>query len=245
MVSVEIPQISQNAGRDQDETAAVHLWRVPLDGPFDAGILSPDERERAARFRVPLLHDRYCAGRCALRVILGRYLNTPPQSIAFEYNEHGKPLLGLSIHFNLSHAGSQMLLGATRERMIGVDIETRNRRTESESIARRFFSPHEVEQLMTYPIHERGAAFLRCWVRKEAYVKAIGTGIGGGLQNFAVSLADSAVTPMLWAPNQAGDWTFYDVDMGPEFVASAALTSNPCDLRIFDYQSPLTFHPAL
>ena len=226
------------------ERNAVHLWRVPLDSLFDKSLLSPDEIERAGRFRFPLLHDRYCAGRCALRVILSPYLDTAPHSIEFTYNEHGKPLAGAGIDFNLSHAGGQMLIGITERRMIGVDIETRGRRTESEAIARRFFSPQEVEQFLQFPIHERDEAFLRCWVRKEAYVKAIGTGIGGGLQQFAVSLADCAVTSLLW-PGDAAGWTFYDVDMGLDFVASVALTSNPYQLLVFDYQSPLTFQPAL
>ncbi len=216
----------------------VHLWRVPLDSPFDKSILSPDEIERAGRFHGVMLHARYCAGRCALRVILSRYMDAAPASIEFKYNEHGKPLAGGSIEFNLSHAGNQMLLGVTEGGMIGVDVETRSRRTESESIARRFFAPHEVEQLLEFPAEERDAAFLRCWVRKEAYVKAIGTGIGGGLQKFAVSLADSAVTSLLWPSDQAG-WTFYDVDMGPDFVASVALTANPHELQVFDYPGPL------
>ncbi len=216
----------------------VHLWRVPLDSPFDKSILSPDEIERAGRFRGAMLHDRYCAGRCALRVILSRYLSTTPKSIEFTYNEHGKPLLGAAIEFNLSNAGNRMLLGITHGRMLGVDLETRGRHTESEGIAKRFFSPHEVEQFLAFPAEERGAAFLRCWVRKEAYVKAIGTGIGGGLQKFAVSLADSAVTSLLWPGDEAG-WTFYDVDMGPDFVASVALTANPHEFLVFDYPGPL------
>jgi 4'-phosphopantetheinyl transferase len=221
---------------------AVDLWRVPLHCAFDKNILSPDEIERASRFLLPLLHDRYCAGRCALRVILSTYLHAAPQAIKFSYNENGKPLVDDKFNFNLSHAGGQMLVGVTQGRMLGVDIETRDRRTESESIARRFLSSHEVEQLLQFPIDERGAAFLRCWVRKEAYVKALGTGIGGGLQNFSVSLADCAVTSLLW-PGDAAGWTFYDVEMGPEFIASVALTSNPCELRVFDYQSPFTFQP--
>ena len=220
------------------EDNAVDLWRVPLDSLFDKSILSSDEIERAGRFRFPLLHDRYCAGRCALRVILSRYLGTIPQSIEFKYNEYGKPLAGNAIDFNLSHAGNQMLLGVTHGRMIGVDIETRNRRTEPEAIARRFFSPHEVEQLLQFPIQQRGAAFLRCWVRKEAYVKALGTGIGGGLQNFAVSLADCAITSLLW-PGDAGDWTFYDVDVGPEYVASVATPSSRlCKICVRDWSLP-------
>lgn len=218
---------------------AVHLWRVALDGPFDPGVLSPDETGRAERFSVPMLRNRYCAGRCALREILSGYLHASPQSIEFKYNEHGKPLLDGMIDFNLSHAGDRMLLGVTHGISVGVDLETRGRHVDSAAIATRFFSALEVERYHAFPIHERNAAFLRGWVRKEAYVKAIGTGIAGGLKTFSVSLADCMVTA---GPD---GWTFYDVAMGPEFIASAALTSNQCELQLYDYQSPLTFHPAL
>ena len=212
------------------EPDAVHLWRVALDSPYDANILSPDEAQRAARYHFPYMRDRYSAGRCALRVILGRYLEVEPRSIAFTYNEHGKPLLGGRSQFNLSNAGDRMLLGVTEGRMIGVDLEKRDRRTQSDAVARRFFSAHEVEQFLAFPDDERGAAFLRGWVRKEAYLKAMGTGISGGLDNFTVSLADAAVTRMTQS-----DWCFYDVDMGSEFVASVALTTNPCRLETFDF----------
>ena len=223
------------------ENDAVDLWRVPLDSTFDKSILSPDELQRAGRFKFPDLHNRYCAGRFALRVVLSRYLDIAPQSIEFEYNEHGKPKARGEIDFNLSHAGNQMILGVTRGRKIGVDIESRNRCTDSESIAKRFFSPIEVEQFLQFPIDERGAAFLRCWVRKEAYLKAIGTGIGGGLQNFAVSLEDCAVTQLLWS-SDAADWTFYDVDVGPEYIASIATPSTrPCKICVRDWLLPSSY----
>ena len=38
------------------------------------------------------------------------------------------------------------------------------------------------------PAAQRLAGFYTCWTRKEAYVKAIGEGIGAPLERFAVSL---------------------------------------------------------
>ncbi len=230
------------------ERDAVHLWRVQLTPPFDEAVLSQDELERADRFQLAGLRDRYCAGRCALRTTLSRYLSIAPEAIVFQYNEHGKPLLaGCELDFNLSNAHDLMLLGVTHGRMIGVDLEKRGRKVESSSIAKRFFSTHEVSQLESLPVEDRGEAFLRGWVRKEAYVKALGTGISGGLDNFAVSLEDKHVTPLLWKAEPSeddADWRFYDVNMGHAFLGCVAVTRNPCHLHIYDYPSPLTFQPA-
>jgi len=215
------------------EPTSVHLWRVPLDEPFDESILSADELDRANRYATPNLRDHYCAGRSALRIILASYLHCEPASIAFTYNEHGKPLIEGDLNFNLSNAANRMLLGVTRGRKIGVDLEKRDRRMQSDSIARRFFSPNEVDQLLALPEAQRDAAFLRCWVRKEAYVKALGTGISGGLANFSVSLADKNETPLLLGSEE--EWRFYDVDMGERFVASVTVTAAPCLLQTFDF----------
>jgi 4'-phosphopantetheinyl transferase len=41
------------------------------------------------------------------------------------------------------------------------------------------FSPEEVDALERLPGEQVGPAFLRGWTRKEAYIKALGIGLGG------------------------------------------------------------------
>src|SRR4051812_794305 len=70
-------------------------------------VLSPDERERARRFRFEKDRAHYIAGRGMLRFILGRYLQMSPGELRFRYNTHGKPSLAdktPKVQFNVAHS---------------------------------------------------------------------------------------------------------------------------------------------
>ena len=77
----------------------IHLWCVPLDLSEAATdqltrTLSEDELQRASRFRIGQLRNRFVAGRGSLRAILARYLRTAAARLRFDYEPHGKPVLG-------------------------------------------------------------------------------------------------------------------------------------------------------
>jgi len=64
---------------------------------------------------------------------------------------------GLS--FNLSHTHSLIVLGVTRARALGVDVENVRTREVSMDIAHRYFAPREVSELMAAPAHEQQDRF--------------------------------------------------------------------------------------
>src|SRR5882724_8296951 len=75
-----------------------HLWRFSLDRRDAKAVdfvdmLSPDERARAQQFFFAENRRRFVIARGWLRVILGRYLHTPPARLAFRYGAQGKPYL--------------------------------------------------------------------------------------------------------------------------------------------------------
>src|SRR5438132_13355595 len=90
----------------------IQVWSARLDrDPHDVArlrrLLSRDECDRADRFRFRRDHDRYVVGRATLRLLLGRYVGSAPQSIRFRYSEHRKPSLlepASGVSFNLSHS---------------------------------------------------------------------------------------------------------------------------------------------
>lgn len=173
----------------------MHLWRVLLDVlPADHSCLAPDEETRAGKL-VHLRHRyRFVAMRSALRAILGRYLQIPPSSVVFSYGEKGKPSLRdeqnrIDLRFNLSHSGHLGILAVACGRELGVDVETRQQVVDYMAIAQRFFSPREHQAIAELPEDLRQRAFLRCWTRKEAYVKALGAGLSCSLQSFSVSVS--------------------------------------------------------
>ena len=132
----------------------VHVWAVPLDDAsvdLDGGreLLSPDERERAARFHFEQHRRRYLIAHIALHEILGRYLQIDPAQLFFELGSNGKPRLPASlaasgVDFNLSHSHEMALLAVNRIGELGVDIEYVKPDFKFQEIAERFFTAREV-----------------------------------------------------------------------------------------------------
>lgn len=220
----------------------VHVWTADLSvdpDPFRA-MLSSAEQERAERFRFRQDCDHFTVARGTLRVLLGKYLHTAPNVLEIAYGEHGKPHLitpETEIRFNLSHSHGRALIALAVGREVGVDIEYVRREVAEEKVARRFFSPAEVAALEGLPPEERGAAFFRCWSRKEAYLKARGDGIYYGLHHFTVSLAPGAPAALVanfLHPEETSRWTLREVPVGPDFAACVAAEGADWKLRVFD-----------
>ena len=169
----------------QLQDAEIHLWRVSLTQPIAsvnslARLLSPDEQQRADRFRRPEDRQHFIVGRAMLRQILGRYLALAPDALQFGYEPRGKPFLtnAPDLHFNLSHSHGLALYAIGRIGRIGVDLECLSRTlSEVEPLAQRFFSAGEYAHLIAQPVEQRRSAFLRLWTCKEAILKAMGTGL--------------------------------------------------------------------
>lgn len=94
----------------------------------------------------------------------------------------GKPYFqDLGVHFSVSHSGhwwSCLMSGEP----VGLDIEVLRERENFLKIAERFFTKEESEFVEQNGIE----SFFEIWVRKEAYIKYVGTGISEGLSSFAV-----------------------------------------------------------
>jgi hypothetical protein len=90
--------------------------------------------------------------------------------------------------FNLSHSGGMGLIGWARDRELGVDVERWRELRDEAALVRRFFSQAEIAAYEALPEAQRRAGFFRCWTRKEAYVKAVGRGLGLPLHSFDVNL---------------------------------------------------------
>jgi 4'-phosphopantetheinyl transferase len=176
----------------------IHVWHAALDRDERdlarlQATLSADEKARADRFRFAKDKNHYTVARGLLRELLGNYLQKPPASMEFTYGPHGKPALAgknasSGISFNLSHSFGLAVYAFSKGRDLGIDVEHVQPESAGEDIARRFFSPREVGDLRSLPPEARTEAFFLCWTRKEAYIKALGTGLHTPLDSFSVSL---------------------------------------------------------
>ena len=221
----------------------VQLWRVDLEAIRSnefrwQELLSSDEITRAAQFHFADDRQRFVASRAWLRTILAALLVAEPSELNFSYSKNQKPFLGSAyaesgISFNVSHSGGIGLYAFARRREIGVDVEQIRRDFDVESIADRFFSASERENLSALPESEKVDAFFRCWTRKEAYIKAIGEGLSLPLSQFDVSLEALETNALLATrpdSSEAEQWSIREVSGGAGY--SAALCVRGRDWRL-------------
>lgn len=221
----------------QDE---VHVWLADLDMPTSASgllgaTLDEEESGRANRFRFPLHRERFIARRGVLRFVLGRYLGIEPAAVVFRHSAHGKLFLGdrhgPELRFNCSHSGNLALVAVARGREVGVDIERVRPDFSDDAIPESFFAPREAAMLRALPARQQAQAFFELWVRKEAYVKARGTGLSLALDSFEVPLGDDEPVVLLGTGQGAGRWTMRALHPAPSHSAALVVEGEACSLR--------------
>jgi len=206
------------------EIFAADLDAPPLPHALLEQTLSPDERARVARMHNPLDRTRRQAAWGLVRTLLAHRIGADPAGVRIETAPEGKPHLPGGPAFNLSHSGPHLLVGLMPEGCLGVDIEVARPMRDLEAVARRYFAPAEVEELLALPSREREAAFFRGWVRKEAFLKATGRGLRAGLSSFTVALGETRGNALLTPPEGADPraWTVRSLEAPPGAAAAVA-----------------------
>lgn len=160
----------------------VHVWSIdlghlPVEPGELAATLTPDERDRAVRYRAAKAREQFVACRGLLRRVLGGYTRTDPRRVAITYHQAGKPVLAdAAVEFNLTHTDGLALIAVGRRRL-GIDVERQRVLPDADGLVERFFSPLERDTYRGVEPGRRPAAFLRGWTCKEALIKAVGTGV--------------------------------------------------------------------
>ncbi len=215
----------------------IDVWRFDLDiQEHDWAILAPDEAQTADRIVVADKRDWKASSRAHLRRILARYIGSDPQDLRFTYGEQGKPVLAEHAEpcFNLSHSESKGIAAVLRGARIGVDLEFTREGRAFMDLADRFFSQAESAALRALPREARSAAFYRAWTRKEAYLKAWGTGLTFASDRFTLDYVSGGGGSLL-ATEMPGDdpsrWHFKDVELGPDFTGAICFDGSDRPIR--------------
>ncbi|MFD8668076.1 4'-phosphopantetheinyl transferase family protein [Streptomyces microflavus] len=192
--------------------------------------LSSAELRRAASFARPADRAAYATAHTALRQLLGGYLDWPPAALTFVREPcpgcagpHGRPAVvqaggGPPLHFSLAHSRG-LIAVAVAPRVIGVDVE-RLPSPETVEACARALHPGEQAELAAAPPGERRAHFGRLWTRKEAYLKALGTGLSRHPRTDYLG-SDLRRRPARWA--------VLDLPAGPEHAAAIAVPGDRPD----------------
>lgn len=227
----------------------IQVWRSQTgDEPARAvesllACLPPDEQERAGRFKFEKDRNLFVTAHAGLRSVLSIMLEIEPSRIGFDTNEHGKPFLNpdrhnVDLHFNLTHSHQQVLWVIATGAEVGVDVEYVRDNVNELDLARRYFSPREVEVLEQEEPPDRRQRFFECWTRKEAFVKTQGSGLFLPLRKFSVELNPERTARILdteWDPSEAAGWSLWDLSCGPGYVGAVAVRETGCSLHLHEW----------
>ncbi len=231
------------------EPTDLHLWVIELPGehlpaPAPCSCLSPEECRRATVFRAERDRVRFLATRAALRHLLGVYLGIEPGSVRLEASGSGKPYLGAGpasrdIRFNCAHSGSLALVGlACGGWEVGVDVEECRPIPSLGSLADQVLSRPERAAYDRVAEARRTPFFYRCWVRKEALGKALGTGIVETLPAVDLSVPGTAAVPDPRSPT--GRWHVGDIPLDGPYAAAFCVPAGMRRVRLFRYPAEET-----
>lgn len=162
-------------------TDGATCWHARLDQLVISQIpccLSAEEKARAGGFVFAQDRSRYIAAHNLMRFLLAGHVGGEPFDLHIETGPHGKPLLaGSSTRFSLSHSGDVAVVAIGNRGELGVDVEQLRPVPDAMAMAAEHFTDNEMISLAALPPSERAEAFLTCWTRKEACLKALGQGL--------------------------------------------------------------------
>ncbi|KAL4139542.1 hypothetical protein PRIC2_003037 [Phytophthora ramorum] len=141
-------------------------------------------------------------------------------------------------NYNVSHHGTVVAIASAAHALVGVDVvqltDRPRRKTSVEEFFRAFtdhFNPREWGYIRGTASTESGdedgqyTRFYRLWSLKEAYIKAVGIGLGFSLLRAEFVRVDSAFDDqweLFLDGHRAGDWHFTSTQVNDAHLVSAA-----------------------
>jgi 4'-phosphopantetheinyl transferase len=161
--------------------AVVHVYYADRRALADAAVealVTADDRKRVTATMHARRSTEYLAGRALLRHALAGHTGRNAASFRIETSPEGKPFCADGPALSLSHSGDLLVCAVAESGAVGVDVETGAPRALA-AVAQRYFTADEARWVAADPVPR----FRRLWVLKEAYLKALGVGLAGGLSS--------------------------------------------------------------
>ncbi len=223
-----------------------HRLDLTLASAEDLELLDDEERGRAQRFHFQRHRTRYIAAHAQLRRLLGARLGIDPARLPLTTTARGKPIIVSgatdnsgsaallpTLAFYLTHCEAVGYL-AIAPCEVGIDVELLRPLTELDPLIESSCSPAEIRAVQAMPADVRVGAFLTVWTRKEAVLKAWGTGIGAvplnllhvGIEKGSIAAAE----PVGTVPCPALSLT--TLRFADEIISVAAPSESPLKIRM-------------
>lgn len=167
---------------------------------------------------------------------LALLLDVPFESITIIRDKFGRPVLASpkeqQLDFNITHSGEWIICAFFKNGRIGIDIE--EIAPLDLNIVRTCLSNKEIACMNTLPIYKRTSYFYDAWTLKEAYTKAIGTGLNQELRKLHFQYQDKKI--QLESNNHFSSHYFFNYLIDERYSFSLCLDTNikPTSLKVVD-----------
>ncbi|MGQ9847560.1 MAG: 4'-phosphopantetheinyl transferase family protein [Bacteroidales bacterium] len=188
--------------------------------------------------------NRYVVTQYFLREFLSYYLKIDFDKVEISYSKSGKPYLNDKINsnlkFNYSHSGDYIIYAFTSDDEIGVDIEEIKDIPELDELSRTHFSDEEQSIYFELKNPDRKKQlFYKIWTRKEALLKAAGSGITIDLQSLRVLRTNERNATQVKVKFLNKDYLISDIPLDKNYASSVAIDSHSYK-EIFVYDKDFT-----
>jgi 4'-phosphopantetheinyl transferase len=238
----------ERAGDTQRAQGWIDLWHANLQyngWRHLLPLLSDEEHRRAHAYAFDRDARRFVVSRAVLRTLLSRLTNLPAYELKFQVEPDGKPALeagtGQPVHFSLSRSEELALIGFAPG-PLGVDVEWLDKAMDVEALADHVLSCRERDNFRRLDPRDRRKAFLQCWTIKEAYLKAIGTGLSAPPATVEVRLGPEEPPRLrsVFGGERAASRWFTDLVVPRRgYIGALAIRGDPWSMRLraFDTSS--------
>jgi phosphopantetheine--protein transferase-like protein len=192
--------------------------------------ISPDEQFRADKFHFDKNRETYITCHAILRSVLAKSMNISPLEVTYGYGLNNKPSIpGNPLYFNITHTKEAFAFAVSNDFNVGIDLERINQNTDILPVMESFFSKKEREYiLMPKTDPEIRNRFFQLWTRKEALLKAFGTGIIDNLAQVEVSENGNLLNRKLF------DKLNFDTEITTHFLYSKKIGNSYLSIAIPD-----------
>jgi phosphopantetheinyl transferase len=207
-----------------EDLSSARLQDLRLEGGFSQALV-------IRAFAPPKAADRRREVSMVLRTLLGGLTGQAPESLRLGKTADGKPILGgaSGLAFNLSHSRGYSLIAISSAGDIGCDIEDRFTGEDVTGLCVPVLHASEMASMARLAPHERRDAFRRYWVRKEAVLKAAGSGFLCDPRQVVTGLDERSPT---WVAHDGPALVIHDIQVDGGCVAAIASKDAACKWRL-------------
>nr|WP_321223484.1 4'-phosphopantetheinyl transferase superfamily protein [uncultured Psychroserpens sp.] len=208
------------------------LFKIKLSSyyklvPKLTNYLNDTEKLRAKKYHFDKDRNQFIITRSLLKFILAQRAGLSITNIHIEIDTNRKPYLttNQSICFNVTHANDYALILVRDDKNVGIDVEYLNADFNFTEMLKDIYSDLEIDTVLhsTYKTH----SFFKLWTRKEAIVKAIGTGISDDLPQLIALDGQHNIDPKLL--ENYSYMSVYTFNLNDSYIASIALCDDNLD----------------